>query len=401
MPRVAIREFTTANPVYAGCTAEFWTVSAGAKTTIHATLYSGPTGSSRLANPITLDSRGMGGPIYIEEPVICTVGGLTVASHDTGIIAPGPTFQVDQSTGKLQYSYDGASWSDTGDYVFKHRGSWLTATGYYRNDTVLESGNLYLCVTAHTSGTFATDLAAGKWALAVNGFLALSGGTLSGDLNLGAGVNVVFEGTTADAFETTLSGGEPTADRTVTLPNDSGTVALDKNTLNVGKHSIWIPAQAMIAYPTYGAASSTIEATSGVVLGSKDFDDTTDESVGFAVAMPKSWNEGTLTASFYWSVASGSGNVVWGLEAVAISDDDPLAGSAGTAQTVTDGVTATNDLMRSAETSAITVGRTPAANDLVVLRAYRDANNGSDTLTGDARLHGVMLFYTLDASTDA
>lgn len=37
---------------------------------------------------------------------------------------------------------------------------------------------------------------------------------------------VVFEGTTADAYETTLVVTDPTADRTITLPNSSGTVAL-------------------------------------------------------------------------------------------------------------------------------------------------------------------------------
>ena len=37
---------------------------------------------------------------------------------------------------------------------------------------------------------------------------------------------VVFEGTTADAYETTLFVTEPTADRTITLPNATGTVAL-------------------------------------------------------------------------------------------------------------------------------------------------------------------------------
>jgi hypothetical protein len=37
---------------------------------------------------------------------------------------------------------------------------------------------------------------------------------------------IVFEGTTADAFELTLSAGDPTADRTVTLPNATGTLAL-------------------------------------------------------------------------------------------------------------------------------------------------------------------------------
>jgi hypothetical protein len=38
--------------------------------------------------------------------------------------------------------------------------------------------------------------------------------------------SVVFEGATANAFETTLSVTDPTADRTITLPNASGTVAL-------------------------------------------------------------------------------------------------------------------------------------------------------------------------------
>jgi len=38
--------------------------------------------------------------------------------------------------------------------------------------------------------------------------------------------SVVFEGATADGFETTLSVTDPTADRTITLPNASGTVAL-------------------------------------------------------------------------------------------------------------------------------------------------------------------------------
>ena len=35
---------------------------------------------------------------------------------------------------------------------------------------------------------------------------------------------VIFEGSTADAFETTLTVIDPTADRTITLPNVSGTV---------------------------------------------------------------------------------------------------------------------------------------------------------------------------------
>jgi hypothetical protein len=41
--------------------------------------------------------------------------------------------------------------------------------------------------------------------------------------------NIVFEGTTADSFETTLTAGEPTADRTINLPDASGTLALSSS----------------------------------------------------------------------------------------------------------------------------------------------------------------------------
>ena len=43
--------------------------------------------------------------------------------------------------------------------------AWATSTAYVRGDFVNESSLLYKCVTAHTSGTFATDLAAGDWIL--------------------------------------------------------------------------------------------------------------------------------------------------------------------------------------------------------------------------------------------
>lgn len=43
------------------------------------------------------------------------------------------------------------------------RGPWVTATAYAVGDVVTESDATFLCATAHTSGTFATDLASGKW----------------------------------------------------------------------------------------------------------------------------------------------------------------------------------------------------------------------------------------------
>ena len=47
----------------------------------------------------------------------------------------------------------------------------------------------------------------------------LANPTFTGTVTLDTGVNLVFEGTTANAFELTLTSGDPTADRVVTLPD--------------------------------------------------------------------------------------------------------------------------------------------------------------------------------------
>jgi hypothetical protein len=48
---------------------------------------------------------------------------------------------------------------------FNWEGQWLTATAYQVGDAIQQSGSAYICVIAHTSGTFATDLAALRWQL--------------------------------------------------------------------------------------------------------------------------------------------------------------------------------------------------------------------------------------------
>lgn len=45
------------------------------------------------------------------------------------------------------------------------RGNWVTAVVYNTFDIVKQNNAWYICIISHTSGVFATDLAAGKWAL--------------------------------------------------------------------------------------------------------------------------------------------------------------------------------------------------------------------------------------------
>jgi len=60
-----------------------------------------------------------------------------------------------------------------------------------------------------------------------------TGAVTNNDITLD-GADIIFEGALANAYETTLTVAEPTADRTITLPNQSGTVAMDGDALAYG-----------------------------------------------------------------------------------------------------------------------------------------------------------------------
>jgi hypothetical protein len=63
-----------------------------------------------------------------------------------------------------------------------------------------------------------------------NAALPKSGGIITGNLEIGSTGSFTFEGATADAFETTLAVVDPTADRTITFPDITGTVVTTGDT---------------------------------------------------------------------------------------------------------------------------------------------------------------------------
>jgi len=63
--------------------------------------------------------------------------------------------------------------------------------------------------------------------------LSSTGGTMTGDLTIGEDKTIIFEGATDDGYETTLTVTDPTADRTITIPNVTGTVVTTGDTGSV------------------------------------------------------------------------------------------------------------------------------------------------------------------------
>jgi len=162
-----------------------------------------------------------------------------------------------------------------------------------------------------------------------------------------------------------------------------------------GSTNVWIPASAWIPRTTTGCGIDSTETTTNRQnFDQLLFDAATNEFAQALVRMPSNYNNGTVTARFYWTASAGSGAVVWGLQGRAFADDDALDTAAGTAQTVTDTLLATNDMHISGSTSAITIGGTPAATTPIQFQLYRDATAAGDTLGNDARLLGVEIIFT-------
>lgn len=170
-----------------------------------------------------------------------------------------------------------------------------------------------------------------------------------------------------------------------------------------GKQTLFIPAGAMKPRATNGPTNANTEtATNKVQIAGLDFDASTNQFAQFFVAMPKSWDKGTVTAVFYWEHPATSTNfgVVWGIQAVAMPDASAIDVAFGTAQEVTDTGGTTGDLYKSPETAAMTIAGTLSADVFTCFQVYRNAAAAADTLAVNARLLGVRILYSTDANND-
>lgn len=233
-------------------------------------------------------------------------------------------------------------------------------------------------------------------------YLYLDPGGADRDVTLpavGSGNHPFIITNTADAFET------------LTVKNAGGTtIAIIPRAATVtffssgsawfsasGRYKqLWIGNWKPTATSGCGAQSSLEMTTNKNNYDCNPFDPSSVENGYQNVAMPDDYTGGDIYAMFYWTHPPSTVNfgVRWGLQAVAMSDDDPLDVAQGTAQYANDVGGTTYDLYKSPMTAAITIGGTPAAGDLVNWVVSRKADDVTyDTLAVDAYLLGVMVWY--------
>lgn len=183
------------------------------------------------------------------------------------------------------------------------------------------------------------------------------------------------------------------------------TAAIANLTTPIGKHAIPVMAVSISPRQTNGCAALAYlaGASNQPDVPYLAFDSASTEYAEFCIAMPPSWDEGTVTFVPHWAHPATTTNfgVCWQLQAVAVSNDDPLAATYGTAQSSVDTGGTTSDCYSGPESSAVTVAGSPAAGDLVFFRVSRLHSDGGDTMAVDAYLLGVTLYITTDAATDA
>ena len=229
----------------------------------------------------------------------------------------------------------------------------------------------------------------------------------------GAGTLTLTTGGTEDLVLSTNSG---TNSGTITItdaangdiniaPNGTGEVQAGGSVVNnAGTQTMFIPAVAMFGTTTNGADAQAVETTAlRPELKVLDFDASTAEYAQFSVAMPKSWNLGTVTYQVFWSPGNtDTGNCIFGVQGLSCTEGDTADAVFGTAVEVTDaGIGTVEDVQMTAVSGAMTIAGTPADDDYTFFQLYRDAADVSDTFTGDARVMGIKLFYTTDAANDA
>ena len=129
--------------------------------------------------------------------------------------------------------------------------------------------------------------------------------TISTDNHIFSGGSIIFEGDTDDSFETTLAVTDPTADRTITLPNATGTImtldgtqtmtnkTLTSPTITSGVFNTGVSGTAVLDEDDMSSNSATKAATQQSIkkyvddtIAAQDLDIAPDSGTGQSIILP-------------------------------------------------------------------------------------------------------------------
>jgi hypothetical protein len=416
---------------------------------VTATTQTAADNSTKVATTAYVDS-GLSGK-QASDAELSVLAGLTLADNGT-IVATGAGSATvatlpscsNTTTSKLLYNSTTHVFSCGTD---QSSGSGATSTGSSGAvQTADGAGGLLDSGCTASSGTQTCS----------GGFIGGSGGGVANGIDIGADTagTLTFEGATADSFETRIDVVDPTADRTIHFPDESGTVAMTidnvatatalaangancsagsyplgvnasgavESCTNYGSetttftnktldaegtgNTITIPAKVWLpgagcnnatASPFWDLPAST-PAVAACVTGSniqKGVLQYADTSGGFSaqntIILPADFS-GAIDARIIWRTSATSGNAKFSLSTICTD----VAASAtddpsfNTASTVTTAAPGTTLRVQTSAITGVTATGCSAGN-LLHVKLFRDGNDGSDTLGASLDVIGVEL----------
>lgn len=145
--------------------------------------------------------------------------------------------------------------------------------------------------------------------------------------------------------------------------------------------------------PEFKQAGSTIS------VQSYSFDAASTEAIQFTVPYLPAYGSGNLTCKILWyGDTASSGDVVWGASVACLTPEtdtqDIETDAWATENTVTDSHLGTT--AQRLHTASVTISNLDSitTGDYFNLRIRRIGGNGSDTMSGDAQVVGVVLEYS-------
>jgi hypothetical protein len=168
----------------------------------------------------------------------------------------------------------------------------------------------------------------------------------------------------------------------------------DKIKLNNLKRKIMLPASVFESRVAAGWAAFTQIQGTNFDFGEFDFDASSDEKIISPPIRFTNWNAGNITVRIGWKANATTGNVMWIISFVGRDTTTPeVFDSAFTDHAMSaEGAPGTAEYLK----ESVWTGSVSelANNDLVLMKITRDADNGSDTLTVDAKLLYVEIEIT-------
>jgi len=206
-----------------------------------------------LTNSVTITTQ-LTSPIVVAGNLTLTNGSITDSSGsidfgDDHIITTGD-IQANNITAPTITTTGGTNTLGTVSVVGNTFSSTDSTVLHFDDDVQIEGGLKTNTITARTGDSVnfgGSHISTNN--ITTSGAIYLTGG----NSNLG----IYFEGATNDAFKTYIRPTDPTAERIVTLPDATGTVALT-NTTGYADSSVFTSSVSLVIYNSAGVAQKTI-----------------------------------------------------------------------------------------------------------------------------------------------